>query len=122
MTRAPVRPPPGPWMPGIGSDGPGCSPQQAVESDVLASSVVMMRRPSRWNAGDFLMRGTHTDRKWSTDTSPPLLPPVASLPLHGASWPLPLASNGAGEGWKSTYCWQSADVMGLGAWPDIIEM
>ena len=74
-------------MPGIGSDGPGCSPQQAVESDVLASSVVMMRRPSRWNAGDFLIRGTHTDRKWSTDTSPPLLPPVASLPLHGASWP-----------------------------------
>src|SRR3954454_20966784 len=75
-------------MPGIGSLGPGCSPQQALESLVgSASSVVMISSPSCWYAGDFTMRGTHTERKWSIDVSPPALLPVASGPLQGASCP-----------------------------------
>src|SRR3954468_4333311 len=75
-------------MPGIGSLGPGCSPQQALESLVgSASSVVMISSPSCWYAGDLTMRGTHTERKWSIDVSPPALLPVASGPLQGASCP-----------------------------------
>src|SRR3954471_568201 len=75
-------------MPGCGSLGPGCSLQHAdASSAVSASSEVMMISPSRLNAGDCLIRGTHTDRKWSMETSPPALLPVASGPAQLVSCP-----------------------------------
>src|SRR3954469_20372426 len=87
MTMLPVRPPPEPSTPGIGEFGPGCSPQHAPASLAAASSVVTRRSPSFLNAGDASIFGTHTDRKWSIEVRPPAFEPLASLPVHGASWP-----------------------------------
>src|SRR5205823_13095173 len=74
-------------MPGNGELGPNVSPQQLVASCPSDSSARISNKPSFPNAGDASIFGTYVDRKWSTDVRPPAFDPVASLPVHGASWP-----------------------------------
>ena len=60
ITRAPILPPPGPTMPGIGELVLALSPQQAVASDCgpSDSSAVITSTPSCLNAGEARMIGT----------------------------------------------------------------
>src|ERR1700678_3431998 len=83
---APMRPPPGPVMPGSGESGPGCSSQQAEASDCgpSDSSKVIIKRPFLRKAGEEVIFGTHVSRNVSMSAS-------AEAPLgwflHGKSCP-----------------------------------
>src|SRR5664280_533823 len=88
-STAPVRPPPGPAIPGLAAAGPGISLQQALALAGLppstsASSKVISSRPSFLNAGEPVILGTQVRRKVSTLVTPEGLPGWFT---HGASWP-----------------------------------
>src|SRR3954470_5264942 len=68
---APIRPPPGPFHPGLFVFGPGCSLQHAVASSPIDSSKVMTSRPLARNAGELVMMGTQCRRNRSAETRPP---------------------------------------------------
>jgi hypothetical protein len=69
---APIRPPPGPAMPGSGeSPGPGSSPQHAEASDCgpSDSSKVISSSPFFLNAGELVISSTHVCRNASMSPS-----------------------------------------------------
>src|SRR5436309_13520988 len=83
-STAPVRPPPGPLIPGDGLLGPAVSPQQELASLELDSSKLTISSPlPARNAGEPVISGTYLLRK----PSMPAKPPGRLGSAQVASWP-----------------------------------
>ncbi len=87
-SNAPIRPPPGPFSPGLVLLGPGRSLQHAVASATLASSNVTTTKvfPALY-VGDERILGIHTFSQALIPTRPPSMPPAAFFPTQVSSWP-----------------------------------